>query len=110
MKEKKQPKPYNPKLPKWKDTSKKEIKENSIKAYKDKLGFEESKIINYKSIKEYFIKEKGKVFVVKNNKTQNKKSLLGTLCIIDDNLYKIRGIESLGSEIISKGQEIGLLV
>jgi hypothetical protein len=68
--------------------------------------------MEYKSLDIFEIKDKGKVFVVENDKDRNRddNDLIGSEVIIDGENYKVRGVESFAIPIIAKGQKIGLLV
>lgn len=68
--------------------------------------------MEYKSISTYEIKDRGKVFIVENDKDRDRDNngLLGSEVIIDGNKYKVLGVESLPMKTITKGQTIGLLV
>jgi len=68
--------------------------------------------ITYKSIESFEIKNRGKVFMVINDKDRFKSDndLIGCEVIIDGVIYRVKGIESFAIENIKKGNPIGLLV
>lgn len=68
--------------------------------------------MEYKSLDTFEIKNRGRVFVVENDKDRDRDNndLLGSEVIIDGKNYKVKGVESFAIQKIYKGQKIGLLV
>lgn len=68
--------------------------------------------MEYKSLETFEIKNRGRVFVVENDKDRDRDNndLLGSEVIIDGKNYKVKGVESFVIQKIYKGQKIGLLV
>ena len=60
---------------------------------------------NFKSIKKFYIKGRGDVFLVKLNSDKN---ILEKIVKIDNEEYLVKGIESQGN--LKEGKEVGLLV
>lgn len=68
----------------------------------------------YKSLDQFELKGRGKVYIVEYKGETIHKSkgnpLVGSKVKIDGNEFMIKGIESYGIETISDGQKIGLLI
>lgn len=66
----------------------------------------------YKSIDSFEIKEHGTVFMVMNDedRTRDNNDLINTEVIINDVVYKVKGVDSFAIKNIKKGNPIGLLV
>lgn len=66
----------------------------------------------FKSLGEFEITGRGKVFLVECDETVDRdyNNLLNSVVKIDDIEYEIRGVESHTRATIQKGQKIGLLV
>lgn len=68
--------------------------------------------MEYKSLDVFEVKERGKVFIVENDKDRDRSNndLIGSAVIIDGQNYKVVGVESFALTKIAKGDKIGLLV
>lgn len=72
----------------------------------------EEKLVEYKELDRAYVKGRGTVIVVENDKDRfrSDNDLVGSQVLIDGFEYKVKGLESFVVDKIYKGQNIGLLV
>lgn len=68
--------------------------------------------MKYKSLGEYELKGRGRVYIVENEveRDRDNNDLINSEVLIDGVKYKVKGVESFLMPIIRKGDNIGLLV